>query len=135
MDRSSDICTRSVTHCTANSICFFDFWNKEIGGILIGLSVDDIMVVCAVRPLVCSHITPLSIFRTRQGLTNFIASKQQSIISIMEPKISEGQDEKGVIAETKVLRENGWRLDDEEMGIKKTYHFETYTKALVIGIS
>ena len=95
------------------------------------------MVVRAVRPLVCSHITPLSIFRTRQGLTNFIASKQQSIISIklMQPKISEGQDESRVIAEAKALHENGWRLDDEEMGVKKTYHFKTYTKALVIGIS
>ena len=102
---------------------------------MVGLSIDDSMVVRAVRPLVRSYITPLSIFRTRPGLTNCIASKQQSISSIMQPKISEGQDESRLIAEAKALRENGWRLDDEAMGVKKTYHFKTYTKALVVGIS
>ena len=52
----------------------------------------------------------------------------------MQPKISEGQDENKLIAEAKALVENGWTLDDEEMGVKKTYHFKTYTKALVIGV-
>lgn len=53
----------------------------------------------------------------------------------MQPKLSEGQDEIRVTAEAKALLENGWRLDDEEVGVKKTYHFKTYTKALVLSVS
>ena len=82
-----------------------------------------------------SHITPLFIFRTHQNLTDFIALNHLSTTSIMQPKISEGQDENKIITEAKALVENGWALDDEEMGVKKTYHFKTYTKALVIGVS
>ena len=52
----------------------------------------------------------------------------------MPPKISEGQDETNLIAEAKALAENGWALDNEEMGVKKTYYFKTYTKALVRSI-
>ena len=89
------------------------------------------MVTYALRPLTRSHITPLFIFRTCQ---NFIVLKHLSTTSIMQPKISEGQDENKLIAEAKALVENGWTLDDEEMGVKKTYHFKTYTKALVIGV-
>ena len=40
-----------------------------------------------------------------------------------------------MLAEAKALLENGWMLDDEEVGVKKTYHFKTYTKALVFGVS
>ena len=53
----------------------------------------------------------------------------------MLPKLSEGQEESRVMAEAKALLENGWILDDEEVGVKKTYHFKTYTKALVFGVS
>lgn len=53
----------------------------------------------------------------------------------MHPKLSEGQEESRVIAEAKALLENGWILDDEEVGVKKTYYFKTYIKALVIGVS
>ncbi|KAM0798045.1 pterin-4-alpha-carbinolamine dehydratase family protein [Usnea florida] len=78
-----------------------------------------------------SHvITPLSVFQTRQVLPNFTTSKRISNISSMQPKLSEGQDESRVLAEAKALLENGWILDDEEVGVKKTYHFKTYTKAL-----
>lgn len=88
------------------------------------------MFVRAVLPPMRSHIiTPLSVFQTRQVLTNFTISKR-SIIPSMQPKLSEGQDEIRVTAEAKALLENGWRLDDEEVGVKKTYHFKTYTKAL-----
>jgi len=31
------------------------------------------------------------------------------------------------------LLEDGWKLDDEEMGIKRTFYFKTFTKALVKG--
>ena len=49
--------------------------------------------------------------------------------------LSKGQDESKVIAEAKTLFESGWNLDEEEMGVKKTYYFKTYTKALVGGLS
>lgn len=82
-----------------------------------------------------SRITPHFIFRKHRRLTAFIASKQLSTISTMEPKISEGQDESKLITEMRALAENGWILDDQDMGIKKTYYFKTYTKALVTSIS
>lgn len=49
----------------------------------------------------------------------------------MQPKITEGRDESKVMAEANALFDCGWILDDEEMGVKKTYYFKTYTKALV----
>jgi len=49
----------------------------------------------------------------------------------MQPKITEGQDESKLMAEAKALLDSGWALDEEEMGVKKTYYFKTYTKALV----
>ncbi len=51
----------------------------------------------------------------------------------MQPKLSEGQDEQTLIAEANALAEKGWDLDDQKMGVQKTYHFKTYTKALVSG--
>ena len=97
---------------------------------------NQIMFVRAVLPPMRSHIiTPLSVFQTRQVLTNFTTSKRISNDSSMQPKLSEGQDESRVMAEAKALLENGWTLDDEEVGVKKTYHFKTYTKALVFGVS
>lgn len=89
------------------------------------------MAIRAARSLMCSPSTPLSTLRTRQRLANFTTSKHQSIISIMQPKITEGQDESKVMAEAKALLDSGWTLDEEEMGVKKTYYFKTYTKALV----
>ena len=66
-----------------------------------------------------------------RGLTNFNTSKQQSIISTMHPELSEGQEESRVIAEAKAFLEDGWILDDEEVGC----HFKAYTNALVMGVS
>ena len=34
-------------------------------------------------------------------------------------------------AELNALVEDGWRLDDERMGIRKTYYLKTYTKVMV----
>ena len=97
---------------------------------------NQIMFARAFLPLMRSHIiTPLSTFRTCQVLTNFTISKRTSIVLSMQPTLSEGQDESRVMAEAKALLENGWILDDEEVGVKKTYHFKTYTKALVFGVS
>ena len=49
----------------------------------------------------------------------------------MEPKISKGQDESKVKTELQALLENGWKLNDEQIQLEKTYHFKTYTKVLV----
>lgn len=48
-------------------------------------------------------------------------------------KIGAGQDDEKVTAEAKILLENGWESDEEEMGLQKTYYFKTYTKALVVA--
>ena len=53
----------------------------------------------------------------------------------MKPKITEGQEKSRVTSEAEALLDNGWILDDEEMGVKKKYHFKTYTKVLVRGLS
>ena len=75
-------------------------------------------------------LTPLSNPWNRQRLNRSTVSKA-FYTSIMQPKVSEGQDTRKVIAETNVLLGKGWALDDEEMGIKRTFYFKTYTKALV----
>lgn len=49
----------------------------------------------------------------------------------MQPKFSEGQDESKVMAELEALVESGWKLDEEQIGVQRTYHFKTYTKVLV----
>jgi len=93
----------------------------------------------AVRSLQ-SPLTPLFKFRTRHCFANFTTSEQSNIsimqpnIPIMQPKVSEGQDKSKVFTETNALLEGGWILDDEEMGVKRTFYFKTYTKALVRGV-
>lgn len=49
----------------------------------------------------------------------------------MQPKFSEGQEESKMMAELMALVENGWTLDAEQIGVRKTYHFKLYTKVLV----
>ena len=95
------------------------------------------MAGLVLRPLRGSHITPpfSSTLCNHHKSTVFIASKQLSSASTMAPKISEGQDKSKLITEAKALTENGWALDDREMGVRKTYHFKTYTKALVGSLS
>ena len=51
----------------------------------------------------------------------------------MQLKLSEGQDESKVTAEVTALVESGWNLDEEQIGVRKTYHFKTYTKVMVSG--
>lgn len=59
-----------------------------------------------------------------------IFSKQTLHNSIMQPKLSK-QDESEVTPELNSLIESGWKLDEEQIGVQKTYHFKTYTKVLV----
>lgn len=49
----------------------------------------------------------------------------------MPPQISEGQNATQVNAELKALLENGWKLDEEQTQMEKTYHFKIYTKVAV----
>lgn len=45
--------------------------------------------------------------------------------------ISAGEDVPTVQRAVEALIANGWGLDDEKMGIKKTYYFKGYFKAVV----
>ena len=51
--------------------------------------------------------------------------------SALRPRFSEGQDESTMMAELKKLVKNGWKLDENEMGVQKTYHLKNYTKVTV----
>lgn len=44
----------------------------------------------------------------------------------MQPKLSKGQDEAQVTTELNALINGGWSLNEEQTGVKKTYHFKTY---------
>ncbi|KAL2056471.1 hypothetical protein ABVK25_003495 [Lepraria finkii] len=69
-------------------------------------------------------------FEHVHNLANFTTSNQTLNNLIMQPKFSEGQDESKVMAELEALVEGGWKLDEEQIGIQRTYHFKTYTKVL-----
>ncbi|KAK8251955.1 pterin-4-alpha-carbinolamine dehydratase family protein [Phyllosticta capitalensis] len=63
---------------------------------------------------------------------------RRSII-LMAPKFAPGSDESSMTQKTDALvQQYGWELDAEEMGLRKTFHFKTYTKALdflnIIGV-
>lgn len=49
----------------------------------------------------------------------------------MPPRFSEGQNEQELTVSLSALIENGWQLDDEQSGVRKTYHLKTYTKIIV----
>ncbi|KAL8817826.1 MAG: hypothetical protein Q9223_003418 [Gallowayella weberi] len=51
----------------------------------------------------------------------------------MQPKMAEGQNEKELTEELSTLLERGWQLDEELVGVRKTYHLKTYTKVLRSG--
>ncbi|KAK7534669.1 pterin 4 alpha carbinolamine dehydratase-domain-containing protein [Phyllosticta citricarpa] len=81
----------------------------------------------------------------RSGGPNFFHASQSrrafcSSSSIqMAPKFAPGSDEGLLAQQTQALvQEHGWELDQEEMGLLKTFNFKTYTKALdflnVIGV-
>lgn len=90
------------------------------------------MIARAAQSLCILHVPPLQ-FRIPHNLANFTTSKQALVNSIMQPKFSENQDGGKVMAELDVLVENGWKLDEEQIGVQKTYHFKNYTKVLVGG--
>lgn len=50
----------------------------------------------------------------------------------MEPIFAEGVDREQALPRTQALLDQGqWKLDEERMGLLKTYYFKTYTKCLV----
>lgn len=49
----------------------------------------------------------------------------------MEPHFSIEADKEQLTGELNALLEKKWVLDEERMGIKKTFYFKTYTKCLV----
>jgi len=67
----------------------------------------------------------------RQNFFKIAASSQMTNSFATQVQLSKGQDETKVTKEVQNLIENGWSLDGEQMGIRKTYYFKTYTKVLV----
>jgi hypothetical protein len=51
----------------------------------------------------------------------------------MQPKFSEGQDETKVKEGLDALVKDGWELDEDQIGVRKTYNLKTYTKVMVGG--
>ncbi len=51
--------------------------------------------------------------------------------SAMQPRIADGEDGEKLTRELSILLESGWQLDEEDIGVQKTYHLKTYTKVLV----
>lgn len=49
----------------------------------------------------------------------------------MEPNFSDGVDKEKLRREVETLYKTGWELDEEKIGLVKTYPFKTYTKCLV----
>ncbi|MCJ1344649.1 hypothetical protein MMC31_002852 [Peltigera leucophlebia] len=73
-------------------------------------------------------------------MANLTPSKQTStrVVPEIQPRFAPGSTEAQLMAEAKALVEGGWKLDDEQRGLEKTFHFNTYTKALdflqIVGI-
>lgn len=51
--------------------------------------------------------------------------------SAMQLNIADGEDRDKLTREFSTLFENGWQLDEDNVGVRKTYHLKTYTKVLV----
>jgi hypothetical protein len=50
----------------------------------------------------------------------------------MEPVVAEGSNQEPLLAQTRALiDQESWALDEDRMGVIKTYYFKTYTKCLV----
>ncbi len=49
----------------------------------------------------------------------------------MQPRIADGEDADKLVKDLSALIESGWQLDENESGVRKTYHMKTYTKVLV----
>ncbi|KAL8882155.1 MAG: hypothetical protein Q9198_000797 [Flavoplaca austrocitrina] len=48
----------------------------------------------------------------------------------MQLNIADGEDRDKLTREFSALFENGWQLDEDNVGVQKTYHLKTYTKVL-----
>jgi len=70
--------------------------------------------------------------------TNFTLPKRTSTVSAMSAIFSTRENEAKMKEELQSLEGTGWILDEDRMGIKKTYYFKTYTKVLdfhtIIGV-
>lgn len=53
----------------------------------------------------------------------------------MQPRFSSGTDEDQSLTEVNALLERKWMLDEDSMGIQKTFNFPTFAKALVNAFS
>lgn len=49
----------------------------------------------------------------------------------MQPIIAEGEDRDMLTTSLSALLESGWQLDENNVGVRKTYHLKTYTKVMV----
>jgi hypothetical protein len=77
------------------------------------------------------QLKPILPLCPRHHLLISATRRRLSTSSIMDPKISEGENEAQVKADLKALLENGWKLDEEQIQLEKTYYFKTYTKVAV----
>ena len=48
-----------------------------------------------------------------------------------DPQFSEGTDPEQARQGLQALQEQGWALDEDGQGVKKTYYFRSYFKAVV----
>ncbi|KAJ9245721.1 hypothetical protein DTO271D3_4105 [Paecilomyces variotii] len=62
-----------------------------------------------------------------------------STSATQQPIYAQAEEENKLNPELSKLFESGWELDENKMGLKKTYHFKTYTKVLdfvqMVGIA
>lgn len=49
------------------------------------------------------------------------------------PRFAEGEDPQQLGPDTETLRQQGWALDADGMGVTKTFSFKSYFKAVVGG--
>ncbi|RJE17864.1 hypothetical protein PHISCL_09798 [Aspergillus sclerotialis] len=55
--------------------------------------------------------------------------------STIEPRFSAGEDVSTVQRALESLITKGWGLDEEKMGVKKTFYFKSYFKTVVSYLS
>ena len=65
------------------------------------------------------------------GMVIGMQVKQSSNYPNMPTRFSSGADENQLTTETNALLERRWTLDEDKMGVQKTFNFPTFAKALV----
>ena len=75
------------------------------------------------------HVIPRPAFQPPKLRLHFC-----SMTDVARPKFSPGEDEGQLMTEATALFKSKWSLDDTQQGLKKTFTFPTYAKALV-GLS